>query len=154
VRISQYVYFDLSSHTVTAETITSRLGIQPDQTLIRGSRRAEPPIPTRHHWSVHCRERGLCVDDQITVILDRVEPVRAKILDVISGGEVFARLQIVRNFDDESGEEEVLDSFVTPGGGIAEKVPGQHQLLGWILSAEQVAVLASMRATIDSDEYG
>jgi hypothetical protein len=60
----------------------------------------------------------------------------------------------VRNFDDESGEEEVLDPFVTPGGGIAEKVPGQHQLLGWILSAEQVAVLASMRATIDSDEYG
>lgn len=154
MRISQYVYFDLSSDTVTAETITSRLGIQPDQTSIRGSRRAEPPIPTRHHWSVRCSERGLCVDDQITRVLDRIEPMRGKILDLISGGEVFARLQIVRNFDDESGEEEVLDSFVTPGGGIAGKVPGQHQLLGWILSAAQVAVLASMRATIDSDEYG
>jgi hypothetical protein len=154
VRISQYVSFDLSSDTVTAETVTSRLGIQPDRTSIRGSRRAEPPIPTRHHWSVRCRERGLRVDDQITVVLDRIEPVRQKILDLIAGGEVFARLQIVRNFDDESGEEEVLDPFVTPGGGIAEKVPGQHQLLGWILSAEQVAVLASMRATIDSDEYG
>jgi hypothetical protein len=148
------VYFDLSSVTVTAETITSRLGIQPDETSVRASRRAEPPIPTRHHWSVRCRERGLCVDDQITRVLGRIEPVRTKILDLISGGEVFARLQIVRNFDDESGEEEVLDSFVTPGGDIAEKVPGQHQLLGWILSADQVAVLASMRATIDSDEYG
>ena len=124
MRISQYVYFDLSSDVVTADFITSFLGIEPDESKVRGSRRAEPPIPTRHHWSVRCRERGLCVDDEITVVLDRIEVVRAKILDLISGGEVFARLEIVRNFDDESGEEEVLDSFVTPGGGIAREVTG------------------------------
>lgn len=139
---------------VTAEVITGRLGVQPDETSVRGTRRAEPPVPTRHHWSIHCRERGLCVDEQVTVLLDRIEPVRPRILDLIGEGEVFARLQIVRYFDDDLGEEETLDSFVTPDGGIAEKLPGQHQLLGWILSAEQVGVLASMRATIDSDEYG
>ena len=87
-------------------------------------------------------------------MLDRIEPVRTKIIDLVAEGEVFPKLQIVRHFDDELGEEEVLDSFVTSDGGIAEKVPGQHQLLGWGLSAEQLSVLASMHAIIDSDEYG
>lgn len=110
---------------VTAEVITGRLGVQPDETSVRGTRRAEPPVPTRHHWSIHCRERGLCVDEQVTVLLDRIEPVRPRILDLIGEGEVFARLQIVRYFDDDLGEEETLDSFVIPDGGIAEKLPGQ-----------------------------
>jgi hypothetical protein len=45
VRVSQYASFSLSSETVTAATITGRLGIEPDKILVRGARDAARVIP-------------------------------------------------------------------------------------------------------------
>ncbi len=66
-----------------------------------------------------------------------------------------AHLQIVRYFNDEDGEEEFFDDPITTDDGhVLEKLPGQHQLLGWQLEREQLGLLVSMGAYIDADEYG
>jgi hypothetical protein len=35
-----------------------------------------------------------------------------------------------------------------------QKLPGQHQLLGWHLDRDAVRLLARVGAEIDADEYG
>ncbi|MEU1543098.1 DUF4279 domain-containing protein [Actinacidiphila glaucinigra] len=58
--LSQYVYFALISSRTTAQEITAWLGIEPDETTVRGSRRADSPtLPVTHRWKVVCREPGL-----------------------------------------------------------------------------------------------
>jgi hypothetical protein len=52
VRIRQYTYFALKSETLPAETITARLGIEPD--AVRGARRVDPPVPACHSWAGCC----------------------------------------------------------------------------------------------------
>jgi hypothetical protein len=70
--VHQYAYFALRSVQVPAEEIAVRLGIEPDEVLTRGSRRADPVRPTSHCWKVVCRMPGLTVDEQITRIVDRL----------------------------------------------------------------------------------
>ncbi|MEU5786400.1 DUF4279 domain-containing protein [Micromonospora purpureochromogenes] len=64
--VSQYVYFALSSERVSAAEITARLGIEPDEIVVRGSRVASPARPGSHRWKITCRKPGLTVDEQIT----------------------------------------------------------------------------------------
>ncbi len=51
MRISQYVYFALYSRTTTAEQMTQRLGLSPDEVFVKGSNNLDPPIPTTHKRS-------------------------------------------------------------------------------------------------------
>jgi Domain of unknown function (DUF4279) len=84
--VRQYAYFALSSHSTSAAEMTAVLGIEPDRTAIRGSRRTEPsPVPVAHRWIVECRDPGLAVDEQVALILERLAPHTAAIaaLDVI-----------------------------------------------------------------------
>ncbi|WP_446218205.1 DUF4279 domain-containing protein [Micromonospora sp. IBHARD004] len=62
----------LTSTLVPAAEITARLGIEPDEIVVRGSRQADPARPARHRWKVACRKPGLTVDDQITRVVDRL----------------------------------------------------------------------------------
>jgi hypothetical protein len=48
------------------------------------------------------------------------------------------------------GEEEELT--ITAGG--LEKLPGQHQLLGWVLDAGALRFLVDVRAELAFDEHG
>ena len=50
--------------------------------------------------------------------------------------------------------EESFEAVVTEDGKLLERLPGQHQLLGWHLTHEQLGFLASIRCSIDADEYG
>ncbi|MBL7499652.1 DUF4279 domain-containing protein [Frankia sp. CNm7] len=75
MRVRQYVYFALKSDGVSAAEMTARLGIEPDEVAIRGSRRAEPMIrPASHSWKVVCRQPYMTVDEQIDHVLDRLLP--------------------------------------------------------------------------------
>ena len=47
--VRQYAYFALSGHVTSADEMTAVLGIEPDRTAIRGSRRAEPSAVKRAH---------------------------------------------------------------------------------------------------------
>jgi hypothetical protein len=154
MRISQRVYFDVSSDTISAAAVTACLAVEPDELQVRASRRTQPPVPALHSWSVHCRERGLTLDAQISVVLARIEPMHKRLLDLAASHEVSYRLIIVRYLDDADGEEEQCDAAITKDGKLLERLPGQHQLLGWSLTHEQLGFLASIRCSVWADEYG
>lgn len=141
--LRQYSYFALFSRHTPADAMTSRLGITPDEVTVRGSRLTEPTaVPVDHSWKVVCREPGLRVDEQITRILDRLEPHRDRIGDLTrhlartGGGAV---LQIVRYFD-ATGQ-------ARPG---AVDAPS---LFGWHLDRETLDFLSATGAGLDIDEY-
>ncbi|MDH6463706.1 hypothetical protein M2302_003901 [Micromonospora sp. A200] len=154
--ISQYAYFALSSNRVSAAEITARLGIEPDEIVVRGSRRASPVRPASHRWKITCRKPGLTVDEQINRIVDRLFGHAERIgelaveLDHIDGAPGASMLQVVRVFEHPDGEEEDLTS---PVEGL-QKLPGQHQLLGWHIEARVLEFLRLTRAELDVDEYG
>jgi hypothetical protein len=66
VTVNQHVYFTLSSRDTSSAGIAAILGLEPDETTVRGSRITAPePIPVLHRWKIVCREPGLRVDEQI-----------------------------------------------------------------------------------------
>ncbi|MGN9915747.1 DUF4279 domain-containing protein [Micromonospora palomenae] len=154
--ISQYAYFALSSNRVSAAEITARLGVEPDEIVVRGSRRASPVRPASHRWKITCRKPGLTVDEQVDRIVDRLFGHAERIgelaieLDDIDGAPSASMLQVVRVFEHPDGEEEDLTS---PVEGL-QKLPGQHQLLGWHIDARVLEFLRLTRAELDVDEYG
>jgi Domain of unknown function (DUF4279) len=154
MRIRQYVYFALRSDTLPASAITARLVVEPDSILVRGAERPTPPVPACHVWEIECRLPGLSVDEQAARVLNRLRPVAERVQALTATDTVSAVLQVVRYFHADDGEDETLDRMVTDNGLVLEKLPGQHQLLGWHLTTEDLVLLASMSATLDVDEYG
>ena len=160
VRISQYVYFGIWSQTLSPPEITERLGMEPDDFMIRGSQTQLPRVvPTRNRWSVRCDEKGLSVDKQVAKVLDRLKSFRDKIANLSRdlaeeqppGG---MGLMVVRYFDDDDGEEESERETIDPDGTTWERLPGQHQLLGWSLDSEVLEFLHAVGGCLSVDEYG
>ncbi|MDN3029323.1 DUF4279 domain-containing protein [Streptomyces sp. S.PB5] len=141
--LHQYTYFVLFSPHTSAEEMTSQLGITPDEVSVRGSRFTEPrPIPVSHRWKIVCREPGLRVDQQITSILNRLQPHTDRIADLalhlaINGGG--AVLQVVRYFNNTD-----------PGKPNAADAPNTF---GWHLDRNVLDFLIATGAELDVDEY-
>ncbi|MFE6871667.1 DUF4279 domain-containing protein [Kitasatospora sp. NPDC057692] len=142
--LRQYAYFGLSSQHISADEITSRLGITPDEVTVRGSRTITPrAIPASHRWRIVCREPGLCVDEQIARILDRLRPHTTRIAELVGqlaadgGGAV---LQVVRYFNDTDHDE-------------SPRHPDAPNLFGWHLDRDVLDFLAAVDAELDVDEY-
>jgi len=155
VRIKQHASFTIYSASVAADEVERLVGLQPDRVSVRGSRTASPPRPLEHAWKVLCDERGLTVEEQVDRIVARLSPYRPAIRKVVNEiDEVHAVLGVVRYFGawlaDGDGEEE--DLAIGPDGW--EKLPGQHQLLGWHLPREVMEFLLDLGAEMDFDEYG
>lgn len=158
MRVAQYVYFALSSEDMPAAAIAAHLGIEPDEVLVRGARRMDPPRPVLHSWKLVCRERGLRVDEQVDRVIARLGLVADRIAE-LTRREVEAKLVIVRQLDadadeDSDGESERHDPVLLPDGRELEALGGQHHLLGWSLDAPTIAFLARAGAYLDVDEYG
>lgn len=156
MRIRQYAYFVLCSSVVSAAEMAARVGMEPDKVSVRGSRKADPPRPVSHAWSIVCKDRGLTADDQIGRIIERLQPCRNQVValsqelaahDPEHGGAV---LRVVRYFDDPDGEEEEF----SPPEAALQKIAGQHQLLGWVLDRTVLEFLLATGAYLDVDEYG
>jgi hypothetical protein len=98
----------------------------------------------------------LTLDAQIGRVLERIEPLHARLLGLIPGQDVSAQLVIVGDFDDEEGEDELRDVATTEDRKLLEKLPGQHQLLGWLLTSEhhQVRLAGSWVAQRDLTRFG
>ncbi|WP_202033294.1 DUF4279 domain-containing protein [Nocardioides sp. WS12] len=153
--MSQYVYFALGSDETTAAEISAHLGVEPDEVKVQGSDSTDPLRPANHGWKISCETPGLRLDEQISEVLDRIAPAADRVRALVEGGGVNAHLQIVRYFNDEDGEEESLgEPIMDDDGHEWEKMAGQHQLLGWSMEREQLALLVAMGADIDADEYG
>jgi hypothetical protein len=150
VRVGQYAYFALHSPSVSAEEMAARLGLEPDEVSVRGGRTPAPPRPVTHAWKIVCRQRGLTVDEQVAQIMRWLRPYRDSIAAL--SGELAARdpgragavLEVVRDFDDPDGEEDEP----SPPGAEPERLPGQHQLLGWYLDREVLEFLGEVGDTI------
>ncbi|MER5524559.1 DUF4279 domain-containing protein [Streptomyces sp. NPDC002677] len=141
--LRQHAYFALFSRHTSADDMTSQLGITPDEVTVRGSRFTDPAVvPVDHSWMVVCREPGLRVDEQITRILDRLQPHTDRIRDLTrhlartGGGAV---LHIVRYFND-------IDQ-AQPGAADAPN------LFGWHLDRKVLDFLSATGAELDIDEY-
>ncbi|WP_181775315.1 DUF4279 domain-containing protein [Amycolatopsis pittospori] len=129
MKVHQYCYFALKSETVSAGEITARLGMEPDEVMVLGSRIPERRVPRMHAWKIV--QRGVdSVDDQIERVIGRLAPVRPAIRTLVDEG-VSAVLQVVRYFHHRDGGEE----------------------FGWHLSPAVLAFLAEAAAALDVDEY-
>lgn len=131
--IEQYAYFSLSSLELSAAEIGDRIGLLPDEAVVRGRRQVEPPVPVAHSWKITCRKPRMTVAQQVGNVLGRVEPFAERIRALVDSADVEAGLQIVRYFNNAAGQDD---------------------LLGWHLDVDQLSLLSSMRAAIDADEYG
>ena len=162
MRIRQYAYFAIYSGARTHADITGSLGVEPDAFRVRGSSTAEPPVPRHHSWRIDSKLPGLTVDTHLQVIVDRLNPYAEAIGTLVGEIEsteeslpgVGGVLAVVRHFDDDEGEDEDLSVVGQPGGSRFEKLPGQHQLLGWSLAPSVINFLVATRSALDIDEYG
>lgn len=141
--LHQYAYFALFSQHTSADAMTSQMGIIPDEVTVRGSRSTEPVvIPVDHSWVVTCRQPGLRVDEQITRILDRLQPHTDHICDLTrhlaetGGGAV---LNVVRYFNDTDQAQ--------PGAADAPN------LFAWHLDRNVLDFLSATGAELGVDEY-
>lgn len=143
--LNQYVYFALPSERATAKEMAAVLGIEPDETTVRASRLAEPPMPVCHHrWKIVCRAPGMRVDEQVAQILDRLRPHVGRIADLArqleqEGGSSSAVLQVVRYFSDDEC------------AGNAER--SGPNIFGWRLGRDVLEFLDDTGAVLDVDEY-
>ncbi|MFJ6351798.1 MULTISPECIES: DUF4279 domain-containing protein [unclassified Streptomyces] len=141
--LHQYAYFALFSRHMSADAMTSHLGIAPDELAVRGSRTTEPAvIPVDHAWMVVCRDPGLRVDAQITHIVDRLRPHTNRIADLsrhLAGTGGGAVLNVVRYFNDPDQAR--------PG---AADTPN---LFGWHLDRGLLDFLHATGAELGVDEY-
>lgn len=156
MRIRQYAYFSMGSRQVPASEITARLGIEPDEIMVRGTRRLDPPVPVSHAWQVVCRRPGLALDEQVENVVSRLHPYIGQLrvlLDELRADDPEhggGALRVVRYFDDEDGEDEEL----SPPHVELQKLPGQHQLLGWVLARPVMEFLMALDIELDADEFG
>jgi hypothetical protein len=152
VKVDQYVYFALKSEHMSAEEMAARLGLEADETIVRGSRRLDPPRPAVHIWKISIPRSSLPVDDMITALVDRLEPYASAIgalaeeLDRDEPGRT-AVLQVVRFFGEDEEDEVSTEEWMT-------EVPAQPRPLGWHLDRRVLDFLQATRAELDVDEYG
>ena len=85
-----------------------------------------------HGWEIRCDRFGR-IEEQVSEVLARMEPVADKVRQMVDRGDVAAGVMMVRSFNDLHGTENGMS---------------------WWLSREQVQLIARMGAGIQSDEYG
>ena len=149
--VRQYVYFALSSHSTSAAEMTAVLGIEPDRTAVRASRRAEPSaVPVAHRWIVECRDPGLAVDEQIARILKRLTPridaiaALARHLDAEPESGPSAVVEVVRFFNEAQHD---------PRHQTQAAKNESTRILGWHLGRDVLDFLQATGAVLDVDEY-
>jgi hypothetical protein len=151
VPIVQYAYFALSSRETSAAEIAAILGIEPDATTIRASRRAEPrPVPVLHRWKIVCRDPELRVDEQIARIYRRLTPHTEAIAALAGrldseGNGPSAVLEVVRYFNDKPDQQEPATRKDTEADA--------SNLFGWHLDRNILDFLQTIGAVLDVDEY-
>ncbi|KAA2252435.1 DUF4279 domain-containing protein [Solihabitans fulvus] len=140
----QHCYFALKCTTVSAAEITDRLGLQPDEVMVLGSKLPEQQVPRCHAWKI-VRQSTESVGDQIQHLVDRLSPVHTRLFDLVAESEVDPVMQVVRYFHHQQGVQALLDGF--------PPMPHAHRPLGWSLPLPVLDFLSSARCELDVDEY-
>ncbi|MEU8379553.1 DUF4279 domain-containing protein [Streptosporangium sp. NPDC048865] len=163
MRVRQYVYFALFSQHTSTEEMARWLGIEPDEITVRGSRSTEPVRPVSHAWKVVCREPDLCVDEQVSRVLERLRPHTDRIAELAArlraenavdtmdaenakyGGAV---LEVVRYLNDHAD-----DPRTSLSNTMNSRSSQESALLGWHLAPDVLRFLTATGAALDVDEY-
>jgi Domain of unknown function (DUF4279) len=155
MKVLQHVSFVLESQRMTAAEIERRVGLEPDDVGVRGSRTAVPPRPVHHRWEVRCDDPGLRIDAQAEQVIGRLESHRAAIRNLVDeSDDVEAALVAVRYLNVRLALADGEDEELTITASALEKLPGQHQLLGSRFDASTLGFLVDVRAELMFDEYG
>lgn len=149
MRIRAIVAFVITSELLDPDEIQRRLGVTADETSRRASRLSDPPRPRFNVCRLRSSDATLPITDQIERVAARVRPIRHAVRQLVDDSDAAVTLSVVRYFDDPDGEEERIEQV-----GDLIKLSGQHQLLGWRLSADLLQLLVDTRAILDVDEYG
>lgn len=152
MQIRQHAYVALKSDDLDADEMTSRVGTAPDDVSVMGSKTPQPPVPACHAWIVRSSSNRP-VDVMVSELITRLRPFAPQITTLVTSGEVDAVLQVVRCLDDPDGEPENVDPRDVDGQSL-EKLPGQHDLLGFHLDTDVLRFLADTGIELDVDEYG
>ena len=149
LRVKQRAYFAVDSLHLAPSVMAEHLGLEPDDSWVRGSMHPERDIPVQNRWAVTNDGPGLTVDEQVADVLARVIPVASRLAELLqTHADVTTKLKVVRHFG--VGEEEERSD---PAARF-QKVPGQHQLLGFYLGLDVLSFLVAARAEFEVDEYG
>ncbi|GGK59430.1 DUF4279 domain-containing protein [Nocardia camponoti] len=146
MKVSQYSYFSVESTALSAVEMSARLGMEPDEVLVMGSRSPEHVIPRVNAWKVVCRSDE-SVDDQIQCLVDRLAPIRAELVSLCADDEVSSVMQVVRYFGDPDGVGPA------PAGTSLDRAREYPRPLGWHLPLSVLEFLASTKTELDVDEY-
>ncbi|MDQ6806503.1 MAG: DUF4279 domain-containing protein [Actinomycetota bacterium] len=149
MRIQAFVAFVVTSEQLDPVEIQRHLGMTADKTSRRASQLKDPPRPRFNVCRFQCSDSTLPITEQIEQVAARVKPISHAIRRLVEESDAGAKLSVVRYFNDPDGEEERIDQ-----AGDLVKLAGQHQLLGWHLSAELLRLLIDTHAILDVDEYG
>ncbi|WP_063046444.1 DUF4279 domain-containing protein [Nocardia pseudovaccinii] len=146
MKVRQYCYFALKSVELSAADIACSLQMDADEVLVMGSRSAEHCIPRCHAWKI-VRRSTESVDDQIQHLVDRLRPVRGRLVSLVAETEVSPVMQVVRCFHDPDG---VNAAPSTTQFDLASRWPRPR---GWHQSLPVLEFLSSTRTELDVDEY-
>jgi hypothetical protein len=155
MRIRQRAYLSLASDGLCPDEITAILGLEPDESKIRGSRFAgPPPRPASHLWSLLSGVRDDApLEDHLTALWPRLVQVAEGLQIFTARPDSAGFLQIVRNFE-EGSEDFDEAAWGLPPNADFERLGGQHPFLGFGFDALQLQFLGSIGVAIDVDEYG
>jgi hypothetical protein len=149
LKLKQYSNFTVWSQTLTPDELTKLLGVEPDETRVRGSRWPEAsgrkPVPRSHMWTVACRDGKLNVTDQIESVVRRLAPAREAIRALVEQEDATAMLTVARFFGDDEGEEQVTYWSDDPR---VDVLP-----FGWYLDSSVIDFLSYVRAALNVGEY-
>jgi hypothetical protein len=138
VQVKEDVYFAVYSTAMTVAEMASRIGLDPDVTLVKGSRVADPPLPRAHAWQLRPTREDAGVDERVADLLGRLRSLERAVSDFIFdlGSDGSAVLQLVRYFNDSDG----IDTE-------------ENRRLGFALDASAIGLLSRLGAVLDVDEY-
>jgi hypothetical protein len=131
MRVETRVYFAVASDLLSPAQLTDMIGREPSSVRERGSRRADPPIPTTNTWQLDSGlDRRTALPEHLAALLTLIAPALAAIVKLCQG-EPIAVLRIVREFYPAHEEAD----------------------LGFALDHDWVGVISQTGAVVDLDEY-
>lgn len=149
MKVKQYCYFAVKSEIVSAAEISMRLGMEADAVVVMGSK-VPGLVPRCHSWKLVERDAERDSDgigDQIQRLVDRLSPIRSRLITLTANPDVSSVMQVVRYSDDPEGVR------AAPGGTPADQMGQWSRPLGWHLSLPTIEFLSSTRTELDVDEY-
>lgn len=155
MRIRQHVQFTVKSERLTPAEITVLVGTEPDEAKVKGERRlGPPPSPWVHHWTLRSGiDEAASVEDHLAVLIPRLRDHATGLRAALAIDATEGWLFLGRTF--EAGEEAFDErTYGVDAESEVGRLDGQHPFLGWGLDREVVALLASIGAGLDVDEYG